>query len=131
MKIAFDTEVLLAFYLGEKGGLRVRAYLERIQRGEAEGIVNVINLAELFYVLYRKEPKIAAEKEANLRAYGVRIVEVPYDQLWREAAKIKAVQSVALADAFAAATAKLENAALLTGRDAEFEGLGLELIRLR
>ncbi len=131
IRVAFDTEALIALYLGEEGGLKTKTYLERIQRGEIDGLFNIIKLSELYYILYRKSPRVAVEKEANLLSYGVKIVEIPYDELWREAAKIKATRAISLADAFAAATARLEKAALLTGRDEEFKGLGLELVRIK
>ncbi len=68
---------------------------------------------------------------ANLRAYGIEIVPVLNDILWKEAGKIKGRHAISLADAFAAATAKTEKAELVTGRDAEFEGLAIELMRIR
>ena len=130
-RIIFDTEALLVFYLGERGADRVREYLEKVQRGEVEGMLNIINLTELYYIIFRKNSEIAEEKEANLRAYGVKMIPVPDGRLWKEAAKIKGRHALSLADAFAVATAKTEKAQLVTGRDKEFEGLGIELMRIR
>jgi predicted nucleic acid-binding protein len=131
VKIVFDTEALLIFYLGEKGGDQVKMYLERVQGREIEGLLNIVNLTELYYVLYRKSPKVAEEKEANLRAYGVKMLPVSDGKLWKEAGKIKGEHAVSLADAFAVATAKVEKAKLVTGRDEEFNRLRVELIRIR
>lgn len=130
-KIIFDSEALLAFYLGEKGADRVRTHLDRVQGGEAEGLLNIINLTELYYIIFRKNPRVAEEKEANLRAFGVKIVPVLDERLWKEAARIKGRHPLSLADAFAVATARIEKAKLLTGRDEELEGLGIELLRIR
>ena len=133
MKIVFDTESLLIFYLGEKGADQVKTYLEKVQDKEIEGFLNIVNLTELYYILYRKSPKVAEEKEANLRAYGVGIVPVLDSKLWKEAGKIKGEHAMSIADAFAVATAKVEKAKLITGRDEELNNLKLnvDLIRIR
>ena len=133
-KVVFDTEALLIFYLGETGANQVKTYLEKIQGREIEGLLNVVNLTELYYILYRKSPKVAEEKEANLRAYGIRIVPVLGDgKLWKEAGKIKGEHAMSLADAFAVATAKVEKAKLVTGGDEELNKLKLnvDLIRIK
>jgi len=132
-KIVFDTEALLIFYLGEKGADQVKTYLEKIQGKEIEGLLNIVNLTELYYILYRKSPKAAEEKEANLRAYGIGIVPVLDSKLWKEAGKIKGEHAMSIADAFAVATAKVEKAKLVTGRDEELNKLKLnvDLIRIR
>ena len=132
-KIVFDTEALLIFYLGEKGADQVKTYLEKIQGKEIEGLLNIVNLTELYYILYRKSPKAAEEKEANLRAYGIGIVPVLDSKLWKEAGKIKGKHAKSIADAFAVATAKVEKAKLVTGRDEELNKLKLnvDLIRIR
>lgn len=131
MRIVFDTEALLIFYLGEKGGDQVKMYLEKVQGREIEGLLNIVNLTELYYILYRRSPQVAEEKEANLRAYGIRMVSVLDGELWKEAGKIKGEQAMSLADAFAVATAKVEKAKLVTGRDEEFDRLNVDLIRIR
>ena len=129
MSTVFDTEALLSFYLGEPGGKMVQERLEEVVRGDRMGYLNVVNLAEFYYILYRKSPSLAEEKERNLRGYGVEVVPVEDGGLWREAAETKASHSLSLADAFAVATAKVKEAELLVGRDAEFEGLDVPLER--
>ncbi len=131
MSVVFDTEVLLAFYLGEQGGREVERLLVKIMKGELKGYLNVFNLTELYYILYRLSPDVAEEKERNLRGYGLEIVPVNDDGLWKEAAKTKVKQALSLADAYAVATAKLMNAKLLIGRDTEFDGLDVSVERIR
>jgi len=99
---------------------------------DLKGYINVVNLAELYYILARRSRKEADEKERNLRSYGVRVVSVrDRDRLWREAAMIKAKGTLSLADGFAAATATGLKAKLVTGGDADFRGIeGLELERV-
>ena len=129
MSIVFDTEALLAFYLGEQGGKEVEKRLVKITKGEIRGYLNLINLTELYYILYRRSPDLAEEKEQNLRGYGLEIVPVNDNELWKEAAKTKGRHTLSLADAFAVATAKAKKANLLVGRDAEFDGIDVSIER--
>jgi len=130
MNIVFDTETLLAFYLGEPAGKNVERRLVETMKGEIKGYLNIVNLTELYYILYRKNPEIAEEKERNIRGYGVKIVPVEDNELWREAAKTKGKHALSLADAFAVATAKVKKANLLVGRDAEFDGMDISIERI-
>jgi len=59
------------------------------------------------------------------------MVPVLDDELWRVAANIKAKHALSLADAFAAATAKVKRAKLVTGRDEEYRSVGISLLRVR
>ena len=130
MSVVFDTEVILAFYLGESGGKEVERRLVKIMRGEMRGYLNIVNLTELYYILYRRSPDLAEEKEQNLRGYGIEIVPVDDNVLWKEAAKTKGGHALSLADAFAVATAKVKKANLLAGRDAEFDGMDVSIERI-
>src|SRR4030042_4770280 len=130
MNIVFDTEVLLAYHLGEPAGKKVENHLKETMRRENTSYLNIVNLMELYYILYRKSPDLADEKEANLRGYGVEIVPVDDGALWREAARIKGTHAISLADSLAAATAKMKKAKLLVGRDEEFQGLDIAVERI-
>jgi len=130
VSVVFDTEALLAFYLGESFGKEVERRLAKIMRGELKGYLNIVNLTELYYIIYRKSPELAEEKERNLRCYGLEIVPVDDDTLWKEAAKTKGKHALSLADAFTVATAKVKRARLLTGRDAEFNGVDVQIERI-
>ena len=72
--VVFDTEALLIFYLGEEGAEVVADLLRRIQNKETKGFLNIVNLTEFYYILYRRDAAIAEEKVRNLRAYGMEIV---------------------------------------------------------
>ncbi len=130
MNVVFDTEALLAYYLGEIGGEKVLKLLNQVYEKKIKGYINIINLTEFYYILYRKNPKIAEEKERNLKTFGLKIVPITNNKLWKEAAKIKSKNPVSLADAFAAATAKTYKAKLVTG-DVELLKLGIPFIRIR
>jgi uncharacterized protein len=119
-------------YLGESGSDRVVELLRDVLEGKAEGRINIVNLAEVYYILRRKSKQVAEEKAENLRSYGVKVVPVnPDSSLWKSAASLKADHSMSLADAFAAATAIDLKSRLVTGADEEFEGIrGLDVDRI-
>jgi predicted nucleic acid-binding protein len=130
-RLTFDSEAILAFYLAEKGGEVVRDNLHKIQNGMVEGYINIVNFTEIYYILARINPEIAEEKQRNLRLYGLRVIPVTDDGLWREAAIIKSKHSLSLADAFAVATAKTLKSTLVVGSDKEFNNLDIQLLRIR
>jgi uncharacterized protein len=132
MSVVLDTQVLLILYMGEKGADRVSNLLVQILEGKIKGYMNVVNLAELYYILARKSRKVADEKERNLRSFGIKIVPVQDgDDLWKEAAILKASHALSIADAFAAATAKTLRSRLVTGSDPEFEEIhGVQIERI-
>ena len=130
-RYTFDSEAILAFYLDEEGAEVVEGCLEKVQSGAAEGCINVINLTEIYYILSRVSPELAEEKQKNLRLYGLKVVPVEDDSLWREAAQVKAKHSLSLADAFAVATAEVFKSKLVVGSDKEFKELNIQLLRIR
>ncbi len=130
MKYVFDTEAILKFYLGEDGAPKVLDLLERVQNKKVKGYVSVINLTEFYYILYRKSPEIAKQKVENLLSFGLVPSEIKDDDLWREAGKLKALHNIPLADAFAAATANHIKAVIVAGKDADFEGVDVDIMRV-
>lgn len=130
-RLTFDSEPLLAFFLGEVGGEIVSGCLTKIQNKEIEGFISVINLTEVYYILYRLNPLKADEACRALSHIGMRVLAVEDDELWRNAAKIKAHHSLSLADAFAVATAEKQESMLVVGNDREFDGLTLKFLKIR
>jgi predicted nucleic acid-binding protein len=129
--LTFDSEPLLAFFLGETGGEIVTDCLAKIQRKEIDGFINVVNLAEVYYILFRLNPLQADETCRALCHLGLIILPVEDDDLWRNAAKIKAQHSLSLADAFAVATAEKQKSTLVVGSDKEFDGLAVKFLKIR
>ncbi len=130
-RVTFDSEPLLAFFLGEPRGEDVSNLLAKVQHQEIEGFINVINLTEVYYILCRLNPALADESCRALIHLGLSVVPVQDDGLWREAAKIKAEHSLSLGDAFAVATAEKQKSALVVGGDREFDGLSVKTLRIR
>ncbi len=121
----------MAFYFNEPGAEVVERYLESVKGGHFDGYLNIVNLTEFYYAIYRRDPAVADEKERNLRSLGLKIVPLEDDSLWREAGLLKAKNRLSLADAFAAATAKIMKAKLITGSDREFGKTGVSVIKVR
>ncbi|MDG7015978.1 MAG: type II toxin-antitoxin system VapC family toxin [Nitrososphaerota archaeon] len=132
MDLVFDTQALLVLYLDEAGAEKVAASLKKVLDRSLRGYINVVNLAELYYILARRSKREAEEKEQNLRSYGVRVLPVTdRERYWKDAATIKARKALSLADAFAASTAVGLKATLVTGGDADFDGIeGLTVERV-
>jgi predicted nucleic acid-binding protein len=129
--LTFDSEPLLAFFLGEPGGKDVSDFLAKIQRKEIEGFINVVNLTEVYYILYRLNASLADKNIGALGHLGLTVVSVQDDDLWRTAAKIKASHSLSLGDAFAVATAQKQESTLVIGSDKEFDDLTIRTLRIR
>ncbi|MFQ6135696.1 MAG: type II toxin-antitoxin system VapC family toxin [Candidatus Hydrothermarchaeales archaeon] len=131
MKIVFDTEPILAFFLGEEGADMVEKYLKSIEAGEIRGYLNIVNLSEVYYILYRISPKIAEEKFKIISESKTILVQ-PNKDFAKEAGKIKGEYAVSLADAFALSTAKAKGGKLLVGADREFKEIqGIEIEGIR
>jgi predicted nucleic acid-binding protein len=116
--------------MNEKGAEHVAGLLKQVLDGKIKGYMSVVNLAELYYILSRKSRKVADEKERNIRSFGIKIVPVKDDILWKEAATLKATHSLSMADAFAAATAKTLRSKLVTGADPEFDSTNIQIERV-
>ncbi|MCW3130928.1 MAG: type II toxin-antitoxin system VapC family toxin [Methanophagales archaeon] len=129
--VVFDTEALLIFYLGEEGAEVVEDLLRRIQNKELKGFLSIANLTEFYYILYRRDAAIAEEKVRNLRAYGIEIVPLMDNAIWREAGRIKGEHAISLADAFAVATAITKKDKLVVGRDDDFKKVNVPQIKVR
>ena len=129
--VVFDTEALLIFYLGEEGADVVEDLLRRIQNKELKGFLSIANLTEFYYILYRRDAAIAEEKVRNLRAYGIEIVPLMDNAIWREAGRIKGEHAISLADAFAVATAIAKKDKLVVGRDDDFKKVNVPQIKVR
>lgn len=129
--LTFDSEPLLAFFLGEPGGETVSDLLTKVQRREIEGFINVINLTEVYYILHRLNPSLADKNIRALRHLRLTVIPVEDDDLWQNAAKIKARQALSLADAHAVATAEKQKSTLVIGSDKEFDGLSIKTLKIR
>lgn len=117
--IVFDSWALLAYFNGESGSAEVEAILMQALESDRQRHISVVNLGEIRYVTFRKHGlELATRLREDIAALGIEPVLVDED-LANLAADFKALGGLSYADAFAAATASMLDAELVTG-DPEF-----------
>lgn len=126
-----DAWALLAFLRGEgQAALAMRRYLRRARTGNLRLLLNLVNLGEVYYRIAQIRGLDSAQETLRL------IRELPLDffpvreKLVLEAARLKSEQRISYADAFAVATARLENGPVITG-DPEILSLPKEVVAVR
>lgn len=136
MSVCLDTYAILAWLRGENGESRVVEYLEKgSHEGNSVCIVSLINLAEVYYRLYRMRGTRLADafwREATEGGLPLKVEEATALRVL-SAARIKAEHPLVLEDAFAVQLAVEKGVPLLTG-DPEILKLkgypGLDLLPL-
>ncbi|MGA2687962.1 MAG: type II toxin-antitoxin system VapC family toxin [Candidatus Korobacteraceae bacterium] len=113
--LVLDAWAVMVWLKGQQpAGDRVRALLQAADRRECRLSMNIVNVGEVFYL---------SVKARNL-AYGQRVLQTlqprvttvsAHDELVMLAATLKARHAISYADGFAAATAMLQGAPLVTG----------------
>lgn len=123
-----DSWALLAFFEDEPAAEEVENLLVKAEVGTHKLLLGVVNWAEIYYATMRKVSQDVAEQKAReIAGLSIEIVPVDADlRLVLQAAIYKATKKLSLADAFAAALAKVRNAELITG-DADFKQLEGEI----
>lgn len=117
-----DSFALLAYLGDEPGGRRVYDLLIQAREGKCTLFLCTINLGEILYIVERRRGLTKAQQTQAL-IESLPITEVNADRsLVLDAAHIKAGHTISYADAFAAALAAREHAAVLTS-DPEFENI--------
>lgn len=123
-----DAWAVLAWLKGEGAAAkRVRALLQSAARKKIRLRLSLINLGEVYYNTAKTIGEVRAEAVLKqLRLAPISFVSVS-ELLVLKAARLKARFPISYADAFAAATAREENAILVTG-DRDFKVLEKERI---
>ena|SRR2546429_4247302 len=111
-----DAWALLAWVRDEQPAAgHVRDCLQQAEEGSLQLFMSWINAGEVYYMLARKhDAKTAEEFLTRLPSLPFRLV-LPEEQDIIAAAKLKSAHRLSYADAFAAALAVKETAALITG----------------
>ena len=117
-----DSFALLVYFHDEPGSQRIEDLLRRALNGEVALLLNVVNYGEILYQRERRGGLPAVQRAtAIIDNLPIEVVEAGRD-LTFAAAHLKARHPIAYADAFAAALAARESAAVVTG-DPEFATL--------
>ncbi len=119
-----DAWALLAWVRDEQPAANhVKGCLLQAEEGSIQLFMSWINAGEVYYMLARKhDTKTAEEFLTRLPSLPIQLV-LPDEEDIIAAAKLKSAHRLSYADAFAAALAVKETAALITG-DPEFRDMG-------
>jgi len=119
MNIVLDACALIAFLRDEPGAEVVESLFSETNNS---CMAHAINLCEVYYDFLRaKDEKTALEALADLESVGLVTREEMNSSFWQEAGKYKVKLKVSLADCFAIALARLENALIVTSDHNHFE----------
>jgi predicted nucleic acid-binding protein len=110
-----DAWAVLAWLKGQQPAAeRVRLLLQAAERREQKLLINVVNLGEVFYVCVKARDLAYGERVVDALRPRLAVVSAT-DSLVMTAAALKSRHAISYADAFAAATALLRDAPLVTG----------------
>jgi predicted nucleic acid-binding protein len=124
--IVLDAHALMVFLEDEPGADLVRETLMQAEQKTLKLLMCVVNLGEVWYSIARvTSPQVAEETIQQIQGMEIEFVEAGWE-ITRQAAVFKARGGISYADCFAAATASLNQAELLTG-DPEFRALEAEI----
>jgi predicted nucleic acid-binding protein len=122
MKYVLDACALIAYYNKENGFEKIKNVLSEAVDGDADIVIHRVNLFEVYYDLLRSFGEDMTNRVMNSFANSpIRIIDTITDETMKEAARFKLSYKISVADAFALATAKLEDAALVTADHHEFD----------
>ena len=117
-----DACALIAALSGEDGAAIVEAAYNEVASGEAEILMNIVNLLEVYYDDYRIHGKNSANKMvAAIMESSTNIVSNIGNDIFAEAGRLKASYRISLADAIVLAQALATNGILLTSDHHEFD----------
>jgi uncharacterized protein len=113
--MVLDAWAVMAWLKGQQPAAgRVRSLLEAAERREQKLLINIVNLGEVFYVSVKARDLAYGERVINTLRPRLAIISAT-DSLVMTAATLKSRHAISYADAFAAATAILRDAPLVTG----------------
>lgn len=122
-KRLLDSYALLAYLNKENDFQKVQKVLSEAQRSGRHVLMNEINIGETYYILYRKRSQEKAEFFLDTVLAGLPILILPNNfEDVMNAARLKAEHPLSFEDCFAVATARRENAIVMTG-DTEFKNV--------
>lgn len=121
-RIVFDAHAILRWTQKEPGYQKVKSLMVACREGSVSGYMNRVNLGEVHYKTIRV---LGTEGAKDFMENFVRLpitIILPDEPLLWKAAELKAQYPISYADCFAAATALIHTAAVVTG-DPEFKKL--------
>jgi PIN domain nuclease of toxin-antitoxin system len=117
-----DACALIAFLTGETGGDKVTSLLEQARAGKIKMRMNIVNLLEVYYGLYREYGEERADdKLFMIKRLPVLFNAVITDKTFVEAGRLKASYGISLADSIALAETFVSGGILLTADHHELD----------
>ena len=125
-----DAWAALAFLRKEgSADTTMRRYLKRADSGNIRLLMNLVSLGEVYYRMIQLAGVDKADERLRLfRKLPIEMIPVR-ESLAMEAGRIKAQHRISFADAFAVATARVEDGTVLTG-DPEIVALPRDVVRV-
>ncbi len=125
-----DACALIALLNREAGADKVVAAYKKAESGEAQIIMNRVNLLEVYYGYYRDKGKEYADKVMAGIAQSIVSISEFDKEIFPVAGRLKASYRISLADSIALAQAIVSGGELLTADHHEFDALeGKESLR--
>ena len=118
-----DACALIALLKNENGADKVAATYNKAENGEAQIVMNRVNLLEVFYGYYRDDGEEYAEKIMSGVEKSIISVSEFDEGLFKEAGRLKASYRISLADSIALAQAMALGGELLTADHHEFDAV--------
>ncbi|MFW5751958.1 MAG: type II toxin-antitoxin system VapC family toxin [bacterium] len=117
-----DACAIIAFINDEEGAEVIEEILLGAAKKENKVIINKINLLEIYYNFSREyESETLKEAYRRILALPMEINDLLNDSLFYEAARLKAIYRISLADSIALAEASVRKAELVTSDHHEFD----------
>lgn len=121
-RFVLDTFAVLTYLKEESGWQKVRNILWSAAGNKIIIFLNLVNLGELYYIIYREYGALEADKVVNMiKLWPLQLVAVK-EELAIIAGRMKAENKISYADAYVLATAMIKKGAIVTG-DPEFKPL--------
>jgi len=118
----FDACSLIALFKKENGSDKIRALLDEALTGQADIYMNIVNLIEIHYILYRA---LGKEKSSlileQVYALPIKFINTIDEVIFTETSRLKAQYAIPLGDAIGLATAIKINGAFVTADHSDFE----------
>ncbi|MFC1496632.1 type II toxin-antitoxin system VapC family toxin [Candidatus Margulisiibacteriota bacterium] len=121
-QFVLDSYAILTYLKDEPGWQKVRNILWDAATKNLNIYLNVINLGEVYYIIYREHGAVKADQAITaIKLWPIKLVTVRANHALI-AARIKAENKLSYADAYVVATALNRKATILTG-DPEFKSV--------
>lgn len=128
--LVLDSWAIMAYLEDEPAAERIANIISDAHDDAVPLLMSVVNAGEVWYIIARRASPAEADRAIRLlQEIGIKFIDADWP-LTKIAAGFKVKGNISYADCFAAAVAKHNKAALLTG-DSEFEQLKDEISILR